>query len=193
MKDPTQDILDAIAAYRKQAGELISPAFDIVLNNKLYQPPVDFENTYGLDGISQPYLLPEGLTSADLQTYALLIRQTEITAVQRLGKMTAVWGILAAYNPELEKLSYQPQDAGMLYHMVMGVASAFNVSDIQHFISSPSKVKARVMENSPEFIKLTDVFNRYAASGQPNFKWVAAPATLQLIQDKIISKHRCDF
>jgi hypothetical protein len=190
MKEVTQKILDALAAYRKQAAEWICPSFDVVINNRLCQPPVEFEKTCGLAGISQHYILPEGLTSADLQTYALLLGQTETG--QRLEKLTEVWDALVSCNPELKKISSSPRGAVSLYHRVMGVASAFNISDIQHFISSPG-AKAQEMEKSPEFKKLTEVFNRYAAPEKLNLKWVAAPETLRLIQNKVISQNRCDF
>lgn len=196
MQDRSRDIVEAIATHLKQWRETHAALFGEQPDRDFCQPAADFEKSHGLTGIAQQYNLPEGLSPRDLQSYAMLSWRwaANSVAAQPLEKITEVWNLLAAYNPELKKLVYDPQDKDTLYHMIMGVASAYNIDDIQHFIANPtSSYKGWEMEASPEFIKLTEVFNRCAAPERLKMEWVAAPATLQSIQGKILKKYGRDF
>jgi hypothetical protein len=195
MDDHKHALVETIAARLKQWREDHAALFGEIPDRVFCQPAADFEKTYGLTGISQQYNLPEGLSSRDLQSYAMLSwRKEDLTAAEQHERLAGVWRLLASCNPGLDKIAHDPRNTDALYHMIMGVASAYNIDDIRRFTSNSVQAHmAREMEKTPEFIKLAEVFNRHAAPERLNLKWVASPETLRSIQDKIISKYRRDF
>ncbi|MCE9507290.1 MAG: hypothetical protein K8R48_03100 [Alphaproteobacteria bacterium] len=195
MDDMTRDTLAGITACLKQWRDEHEAVFGEIPDRDFCQPPVDFEKKYSLTGVSQRYRLPEGLSPRDLQNYALLSwRKESLTVAEQQERLAGVWHLLTAYNPELNKVLHDPQDTDTLFHAIMGVASAFNIEDIQGFISSATQPhRAWEMEKTSEFIKLTEVFNHYAIPDRLNLRWVASPVTLRSIRDKIIRKYRCGF
>ena len=198
MDDLAREILETIEAFKKQGQKKHDSRTGVLCSNVLFentvlkfsyevkipdpefeQPPVLFEKKYGFQGISRQYCLPKGLSCADLQIYALLLqRRIDTTQEQRLGKMTEVWDALITRNLSLERLRGNPEDSDTLFHIIMGVASAFNVNDIQHYIVSGESAH-REMEESSLFKKLCTVFN----NENPDLRWVASPETLQMIYD----------
>ncbi|MBI3440267.1 MAG: hypothetical protein HY052_00400 [Proteobacteria bacterium] len=206
------EILETIEAFRKQGRPKMDsttgkPFSRVQLGNELFQgdvdipdwsflqPPVDFEMQHHLTKIAQHYHLPEGLSPDNLQTYALLLtRRKDMSEAARLDKMTAICDALIVANPALQRLQCDTARFWTAYHVVMGVASAFNIDDIQHFLNGQGKPEpAGVrMENSLEFKSLTSVFNRYAAARHmaPDLDmfWVASPTTLQNIRDQFVKK-----
>jgi hypothetical protein len=195
MDDMTRNTLEEITACLKRWREEHEALFGDKPDSGFYQPPVEFEKKHNLTGISQWYSLPAGLSPRDLQSYALLSwRKENLTAAEQQERLAGVWHLLTAYNPELKKIIHDRQDTDALYHAIMGVASAFNIKDIQGFISNSTQPhRAWEMEKTPEFIKLTEVFNRCAGPEGLNLKWVAAPATLRLIRGKVLKKYGSDF
>jgi hypothetical protein len=155
------------------------------------QPPVSFENKHGLSGISRSYQLPPYVTARDLQNYCILTYMGDMTDKECRQKLQSLWRSLKFYNPSLRPLQYNPSSTKDLYHLAMGVASAFNEEDIQAFVlgSGPQAMK---MWESKKYKKLTKVFNKYAGKKAKSedlaLYWVATPATLKVIKDQFKEK-----
>lgn len=102
-----------------------------------HQPPVQLEKALGVTGIAGHYHMPEGLHASQLQGYAEVLRHAavtgEISYATMDDKLDQVLGALVARNPELGGL-VPGQDKLARYNIVLGVASEFNVKDIQYFI-----------------------------------------------------------
>lgn len=159
-----KDILDEIELLREmQAGY------------GCFQPAVDFERRFGLTEIAGRYTMPEGVTASDLQAYALLFKSRDPVAA--LDGLIRVTEVLKELNPELHVLRYNQENVMSVFHIVMGVASAFNTDDMQHFLDSTGYAALK-MQSSPEYGSLCRAFNK-AATNQPlNMQWVASPSTL---------------
>lgn len=107
-------------------------------NTHFSRPPVDFEKKSGLTGIAGQYHMPAGLTPSDVQTYSILIRnltfQEDYTVEECLGKLTELHQALIGRNSQMEQIRYNPLDPHTVFDIILGVASGFNIKDIQHYI-----------------------------------------------------------
>jgi len=173
----TSEILNTLAAHPEQVREL---------GKSFRQPPVDFEKKYGLIGISQYYRLPEGLSSAALDSYSVLLHKN-FPEEQGLMKMNEAWDELKELNLILKKINYDAGNISMMYNLLMGVASAFNIRDIQHFISDPRAAGSK-MRASAEFGSLVQIFNYASRPAEFGFGWVASPKTIAYIREQAESK-----
>lgn len=104
-----------------------------------HQPPVDLEREHGFKGIAGNYKLPEGLKASELQGYGEILRHAaqagELSVDEMNEKFDEVLLSLAARNPQLAKLNPGDDWLGR-YNIVLGVASEFNVKDIQFFLDT---------------------------------------------------------
>ncbi len=119
----------------------------------------------------------------------------DITKTQFSNKMTKLWDDLVARNPELDKIKYNPQkikrdpqDSKACYYMIQGVASAFNVDDIQFFIAKLEKGEppALKMTKGVAYKSLSQEFNKAADQMQ----WAASPKTLRSIEAQLQKKYQ---
>lgn len=145
------------------------------------QPPRTVEKEHGFTGIAGRYHLPEDLSAEDIQTYSILVRnlawQGDYSIEDCLGKLSELHQALVGRNPELADIRYNPQDPHAVYDIVLGVASAFNVADIQHFLNMnpESEPNYHASLRDPDWKKLHDALR---ARGVDPF-WVPARQTLE--------------
>jgi hypothetical protein len=197
MDSRTREILETIEAFRKQGVKKLNPKtgaeysavkFPLPGFNKpleiaipaqnFRQPSVECEKRWGLRGISGNYRMPEGLTHADLETYALLLAYSgAMPEAARTQKLARAWALLEDVNPVLKEIRADRRDGDSLHFMLNGVASAFSVSDIQYFIDHQDKEPARLMWQSETYI-----FNKAAKPDESReLQWAASPRTLRKI------------
>ncbi len=150
-----------------------------------HQPPLQTEARYGLRDIAGHYRLPAGLAPIDLQAYAEIMahatRKEEISAEMMNGRFDELLAAITARNPKLEKLRLDPADADARYDALMGIASDFNVADIQHFLDT-KKVDSL---GDPSL----EAFNKKIGN---NFwmPWIPAPETLASMEQQFTYRGR---
>jgi len=102
-----------------------------------HQPPLDAEEKYGLSGIAGRYAMPQGLKPVELQAYAEVlghaVRAGHISADVQQEKFEEVLTALTARNPGLAELRLDPTQEDALQDALIGIASDFNVTDMQRF------------------------------------------------------------
>ena len=146
------------------------------------KPAKRLEQRHGLSGIAQDYKLPFGLSEIDLQAFCMLARalrndlQGSTTLVP---SAKPVIDKVIKLNPELHQLHFDKTDSKAVYDVLLGVASGFNPTDIQHFVDGNHGVKSRTL---PGYQDKLDQIER--SLGLHAVCWVPASATL----DKIISQ-----
>lgn len=149
------------------------------------QPPVDFEKKTGMQGLSCTYVLPHGLSSKELQKYALLSFSADRPAAHE--KLSEMWRHLQTCNPyELKGLTFEAKNTENVFHAVMGVASAFLPRDIQLFIDRQHDVDgpheaARPRSSEEKFLR-----NKIDVCCGP-IGWAPSLATLQSISRQLNS------
>lgn len=114
---------------------------------RFVQPPRILEERYGLSGLAGHYKMPEGLKAADLESYAQVMSHAQmrgdITNREMQKKLQDAIDLLAAHNPELKNLKPGSHDFDARFDILMGVASDFNVKDIQFYLDGNSGGVAR--------------------------------------------------
>jgi hypothetical protein len=102
------------------------------------QAPLELEKKFGLSNIAGRYKMPKRLSAQKLQEYTQVLWHAEmrgdITEDQMLEKMGLMRALLEVQNPEIKKLKIQPDDRFGLYDVLLGVASDFNIRDIQSWL-----------------------------------------------------------
>ncbi len=138
-----------------------------------HQPPVDLEREQGFKGIAGHYKLPEGLRPSELQGYGEILRHAaqagELSVEAMNEKFDEVLLSLASRNPQLAKLDPGADWLGR-YNIVLGIASEFNVKDIQFFIDTFPDIVPQ--GDNGEYTKLWENLR-----GLP-LVWMPAPDTL---------------
>jgi hypothetical protein len=163
------------------------------------QPAVNFEKKHRLAGISGQYMLPEKITSEMLQAYALFVHgDPDMPVSECHERLETTWKHIGILNPALAAVLVDRRNTDSLFHAVMGVASAYNADDIEHFLTEkkrysltkkdPPGVK---MHRSPAFLKLTDTFNKSAVTTGESLVlyWIASPQTLEKIETQFRPGH----
>lgn len=145
------------------------------------QPPIDTERKYNLTGISGHYTLPRGVDAEMLQDYVINIREdafeNRMTMDERFQRMDDIVDALEQLNPTLKNLTYNRDSMRDIYSVVLGVASAFNTKDIQHFLDMSLTGKPNFLASLeiPAWKELHDTLRRTDIE----FYWVPASATMQ--------------
>ena len=203
MDDLTRDILQTIEFYKAEATPVTSArhgtyyclaAICPVLGMEVkisfprpmfHRPPLQTEARYGLRDIAGHYKLPAGLDPIDLQSYVEIMahatRSGEISAELMNDRFDELLTAITARNPALEKLRLDPADVEARYDALMGIASDFNVADIQHFLDT--KNADAVGDPSLE------AFNQKLGN---NFwmPWIPAPETLMRMEQQFTFRGR---
>ena len=116
-----------------------------MLDHELYipnpyftQPPLALESRFGFSNIAGRYALPAGLDAENLQTYANVLRHQniagEISEAVYDGKLGEVLAALIARNSDLANIDIKEGVPQQKFDVILGVASAFNVKDIQSYL-----------------------------------------------------------
>lgn len=138
-----------------------------------HQPPADLEREHGFIGIAGHYKMPAGLTPAQLQGYGEILRHAaqagELSTDAMNEKFDEVLLALAARNPQLAKLDPGTDWLGR-YNIVLGVASDFNVKDIQFFLDTYPDITPK--DDKGQYTQLWENIR-----GLP-LVWMPAPETL---------------
>lgn len=102
-----------------------------------HQPPRDAETQYGLTGLAAHYVMPAGLKPVELQAYAEVlghaVRAGDLSLTEQQEKLGEVFLALEARNPVLAQLRLDPLQEDALQDALIGIASDFNVTDMQRF------------------------------------------------------------
>jgi hypothetical protein len=113
--------------------------------------------------------LPEYPRRMDINDYMATLPQP----VQ--GMYRNVWDELVALNPQLKGVRVDKGDIGQVYDAINGVASGFNVTDINYYLEADSSREARLKYFAHPLIAKID-----EESGA-HMCWIAAPETLQQV------------
>lgn len=89
----------------------------------------DFENKYGVAGISHDYLLPEGRTARDIELELWFSSQGRM-----LEWRSNMVDKIIALNPELSDLKYDRENLQSLEDIIGGVTTGFNSDDIEYYV-----------------------------------------------------------
>lgn len=137
------------SAYEVTLGEKKTRAWEsaFFIPKCSIQPPVDLEKKHGLVGIAGYFVLPQGVTSEDLDTYLSILDDAEMhgemTRAAYSKRLQDIHALLLQLNPELGQLVYKKKDAFTLSHVICGVIAGINIDDIQSFIAGNSAAVAR--------------------------------------------------
>jgi hypothetical protein len=179
----SEDIRHLIDAYRRKrdgaaaaqatdGGDLLHPLDDFV------QPPYELEKKTGLTRIGTRYVLPAGIGAEDLQTYAIAVldgrRKDDFTPEVAEKKLRRVFNALAKKNPDIAALRLPADDAQSYYHVILGVASGFNATDIQSYLDGNYFY---VCNGIPAYRELSEAVRD--TLGIRHFGWVPSMATLR--------------
>lgn len=200
MKPLLQDVEDVIAFY-KSKSELSTDA-DLPEGTYIYrtasfilhipdpyfsQPPLDVERKHHFNNIAQRYRMPEDIPARDLQAYAVfLFHEYRGGMGSRDGdvalRIDRLYDLMIEKNPVLAAVPIYKDSLEQKYHVVMGAISAFNLGDIQHFVSGKTGIVSR---KDPAWQVMNQ---RLEASGIETY-WVPSMLTLrdmsqQLFQQK---------
>lgn len=146
------------------------------------KPAKRLEQRHGLSGIAQDYRLPFGLSEIDLQVFCMLARALRSDLQDSTTLVPSTKPLIdkvIRLNPNLHHLRFDKTDSKAVYDVLLGVASGFNPTDIQHFIDGNNGVKSRALPGYQD--KLNEIDK---SLGPHTVCWIPAPATL----DKIISQ-----
>ncbi len=171
-----------VVRSRQQDGSLIEMSLP---NPAFGQPPVTFERREKVTGISETYDLPDGLSPQKLDSYVMTVMHARLSCMldpdEAAERLTGVFDLLAESNPQLKKLAFDRQDWHKGYHALMGVASAFNVQDIQYWLDNTTGMTIRKDE-------AYDALRSETAEIAGNIGWRPAPDTLRDIRRRIEEK-----
>ena len=146
------------------------------------QPPLELEEGYGFRNLAGHYKMPDGITAADLQSYGQVMlhaqMRDEITNREMQQKLQRVIDRLTELNPQLKELRPDPHDFDARYDTVLGIASDFNVKDMNFWLSGNT---GTVAQQNPVWNAMeTSIIGR----GIP-LKWVASMDTLQSVDAQL--------
>ncbi len=203
MDDLTRDVLQTIEFYKEEATAIQSLRYGTyyslcarcpVLGMEVkisfprpmfHQPPLQTEARYGLKDIAGHYRLPEGLKPIELQAYveimAHTVRRGDISPDLMNDRFDELLTAITARNPKLEKLNLNPADVDARYDALMGIASDFNVADIQHFLDT--KNADAVGDPSLEAFNLKIGHNFW-------MPWIPAPETMASMEQQFTFRGR---
>jgi hypothetical protein len=124
-----------------------------------HQPPFKFQTAARIRGVVEDYGFPEGVVPDDLENI----------------------------NPRLENVIFNRGDIEEIYHALYGVASGFNVEDINYFLELCRKgVYPAVWSRSQPDIK--PVAEHIEGRVRQHMEWVVSPPTLKKIKSKLDRK-----
>ena len=149
-------------------------------NLAFFQPPSEFEEQNGIQGVSCQYILPSGLLPRELYEYGQVARLNDQDMHEKLNE---VWEQLKKDNKKtLGRLKFDTKDTMQLYHVISGVASAFSPRDIQSWLDGERNVRALRKDRETESLmnKIETRFGR--------IRWVPCPETLRFIDRQIDDK-----
>lgn len=145
---------------------------------KWEQPARDFEGEYEITGISRQYKMPNDQT------------EREIAKITKFDKASLNINItrnllddLIKLNPELQKISYDPNDCSHTSNIIDGITSGFNPNDINYFIrtNTPTINGLRSEEQTLRF--LTKM--AYEEKLNVSTSMMPSPETWETIQQKL--------
>lgn len=164
-----------------ESGQKMMLFSGMLVETDFSQPPIDTEQKYNLTGISGSYTMPSGVDAETLQDYVINIREdafeNRMTTDERFKRMDDIVDALEQLNPALESLTYNRDSMRDIYSVVLGVASAFNTKDIQHFLDMSLTGKPNFLASleTPAWKELHDTLRRTDIE----FYWVPASETMQ--------------
>lgn len=144
------------------------------------QPAIDTEKQYNLTGIAGNYVLPRGVDAEMLQDYVINLREdnytNRMTVDERFQRMDDLIEALEQLNPALQGLTYNRDSMGDIYSVALGVASAFNLKDIQHFLNMSQTGKPNYLASLdiPEWKSIHNILRQ----SDVEFYWVPAQETM---------------
>lgn len=173
--------------FHPETRKLLRQSF--VPNPHFSQPAIDAERRYGLSGIGRQYRMPEGLTPQELESYSSIVCHAvthgEMSGEDALCRFQRVKAALSMLTPELQTLAFDEQNVYIFGDFFNGIASAFNVSDIQSYLVN---ITGHVTGNISGYGEME---SRLALQGY-DFSWVPSMKTLQEIDLQISEKLKRD-
>lgn len=100
-------------------------------------PAHKFEQQTGITDIAQTWQTPKGLTLAELGvSWRNRFREsaTSDSAEFPNAQMLKEFAEIVRLNPQLKSLDCDLNEQGIMYHIILGVASGYNFDDIQWFL-----------------------------------------------------------
>lgn len=160
MKPLLQDVEDVLDFYKSKSALSTDPdlpegtyvfrtsSFLLYIPDPYFsQPPLDVERKHHFNNIAQRYQMPEDIPARDLQSYAVFLFHEYRSGMSRDNEIAAridrLYDSIIEKNPVLAAVPIYKDSLEQKYHVVMGAISAFNLDDIQHFVSGKTGIVSR--------------------------------------------------
>ena len=180
---------------------------------RYYQPPIEFEQQHGLTGISGGYIYPKSADDLEDSVVNHVLNDLKIVAQFNIKKLkgkiprnasgldyyhghrrdylNGIFDELLSLNPVLSGINFDRNDDTQLTNVIRGIASGFNVSDINYYLKCLGQGGVMELAVNCDGTEL----ERKALEKQIQLKlgenpltgigWVASPETLQKIWDQV--------
>ncbi len=177
-----------------------------------FMPAAAFEAAHGLSGVATYYKFPETKIGDEVSRLAIFFTHYAVDryssevfscyeppcddnnyAIKKINElnsdlmlqMQGDWARLTELNPSLGKIGVDIDDPLNLFDAILGVASLFNVSDVDFFVTERYRGKsmdiASYTSNIPEYQKLRQSVDALCANCL-RVKWVPSLDTLRHIE-----------
>lgn len=157
----------------------------------------DFENKYGVSGISKDYKFPSDdyqivffnkffpyydAIKNDVSKVPNLYNQKRLLAQNAildsfiecdiLNGINIEFNRLKKLNPEMKKLRYDRLNFVKSFETILGVCAGLNIDDINHFVYASQKNKDKLYKEQQEFEKENNI----------KFDWILSTKTLSKVR-----------
>lgn len=158
---------------RKSATELAK-----IFNRIDPEPARHFEEAYGLSGIAEKYDFPEGLSARKIEKDGYWKKDHPT--------LSQLWAQLVDRNPRLNAVTLREDSRLDLSHAVQGVASGFNVNDINFFLELDRKgvPAGAYLDKNAETREIYDWIRK--ETGRDDIRWVPSPPTFREIKRQLL-------
>lgn len=154
---------------------------------RYFAPARAFETATGLVGLSHDYKIPAGHSHESLDRMVKRFCVDESTPEEDQEFYQMGYRLLNL-NPVLAAAidaSPSRYTARFLVNLVGGVASRFNIDDIQYFVDTWEHTKARLRHDTPQ----EELSARIALLGLPNLQWVLSLSTRTLVSSQLDERY----
>ncbi|MFW0777910.1 MAG: hypothetical protein ACN2B6_09370 [Rickettsiales bacterium] len=156
------------------------------------KPAEAFEKKYGLEGISEQYIFPsgKGYSQNNLLKYMNDIGERifiDGISENEMEFMRSTLDKLIELNPQLADISINMQNNDEVYHLLNGIVSSYNPSDIAYYLQKreASMNGDTQPEEEPERRRREIVICKHLGHSHDHCGWIPSLATITKIEEQI--------
>jgi len=152
----------------------------------VHKPAVAFEVNSGVTGISGYYKFPNDMNPTEYERFVEKSFYGKLLTPDVLSAMQDEWKILKYINPSLKKIIVDTNNAGLLREVIEGVASLFNIDDINYFVDvQDNKKRVDIVSYSEENEEWKTLMDYVENKTGLHVAWVPSLRTLNTMKNKV--------